>query len=528
MCMNREPQSLDPRKGAEVVSASMHFLLFEGLTRFNADWTLSLSVAESIDVSEDKKTYCFHLRETFWSDGSPVTADDFEYSWKKSLDPHFPCPNAHLFYPIKNAYAAKKGLCSSEEIGVHAVDDRTLQVELENPTPYFLQLTAFCTLFPVQHKADMEDPTWALAQDKRFISNGPFQLLERRSMQTIRLARNPLYWDKKKIPLNEIEFLLLSDGMTALHLFEKNELDLIQFSLCPIPADSFNFLKNKPEFYTEASSGSVIVALNARTFPFNNNKLRRAFGLALNRQDIIDNITQLNEQPAKGLVPPVLKNNTAHPLLLDNAQDDARKILCEALAELGLTSIKDLPEITYLYSSSDINKKTAETIQMQLRRVLGIEITLQAMEHGCLLSKLQKKHFDMVQTVWVAQYNDPMNALERFNVKDNVKNYSGWEDARFSSLLYASSFETGQKRLDVLLEAEKILIEEMPVIPLYHLNASFLKKGYVKNVISPYSSNLCYAWISEKEKHEAPLHKPFGIGPDQRLHIGQLYPSPCR
>lgn len=526
MTMNREPQSLDPRKGAEVVSASLHFLLFEGLTRFNADWTLSLSVADAIDISENKKIYRFHLRETYWSDGSRVTAHDFAYAWKKILQPNFPSPNAHLFYPIKNAQAAKRGLCSTEEIGISVIDESNLQVELENPTPYFLKLTAFCTFFPVQQKADLEDPTWALAHDKRFICNGPFQLTAWRNMQSIQLTRNPFYWDKEKIPLDEIEFLLLSDGMTALHLFEVNQLDLIQFSLCPLPADCLSFLREQPEFYTEPTSGSVFVAFNTRTYPFHNNKLRLAFSLALDRRIIIENITQLDEQPALEFVPPVLKNNILHPLLSDDSQKEALSLFQEALGELGLSTAEELPPLTYLYSTSDINKKTAETIQMQLRKVLGVEISLQALEHGCLLSKLQNKHFEMVQTVWIAQYNDPMNFLERFKSSDNIKNYSGWEDPYFSQLLARSSLESGDKRLETLLEAEKFLIEAMPVIPLYHLNASFLKKSYVKNLISPYSSNLCYAWVSEQEKSETSHEKNPTLYPDPNILREQSAISP--
>ncbi len=508
MSMSREPQSLDPRKGAEVVSASLHFLLFEGLTRFNADWTVSLSSAETVDISEDKKTYCFHLRESYWSDGSRVTAHDFAYAWKKVLDPSFPSPNAHLFYPIKNAEKSKRGLCGSDEIGIRAIDAHTLVVELSSPTPYFLQLTSFCAFFPVQQKIDTLDPSWALAHDQHFVCNGPFHLVEWNNMRSIRLVRNPFYWDKEKIALDEIEFLLLSDGMTALHLFEKNQLDLIQFSLCPLPADCLSFLREKEEFYTEPAAGSVIIAFNTRQFPFNNSKLRRSFSLALDRQLIVDNITQLNEEPAYSVVPPILINNVHHQLLPEGPSAKARFLLREALTELGLASPKDL-SVTYLYSASDINKKTAETVQMLLRKNLGLEIDLQAMEHGSLLSSLNKKRFEMVQTVWIAQYNDPMNILERFKSQDNAKNYSGWEDPLFSLLLERSSLETGAARLNTLLQAEERLVEEMPVIPLYHLNASYLKKSYVKNLISPYSSNLCYAWISDKEKCEMQHGKNF-------------------
>ncbi|HVW99391.1 MAG TPA: ABC transporter substrate-binding protein, partial [Candidatus Babeliaceae bacterium] len=157
MNVNREPVSMDPRQGSEYVSSTLHFMLFEGLMRLNPDGSLTPAQAKSVEISDDRKTYTFHLRDTKWSDGTPVTAYDFEKAWKKILSPHFAAPSASLLYAIRNAEKAKRGTISLEDVGIHSTDPRTLIVELESPTPYFLSLVSFCVFFPVKQTAD-ENP----------------------------------------------------------------------------------------------------------------------------------------------------------------------------------------------------------------------------------------------------------------------------------------------------------------------------------------------------------------------------------
>ncbi|MBS3903966.1 MAG: peptide ABC transporter substrate-binding protein [Simkania sp.] len=497
-CIHREPQNLDPRMSGDTVSTPLHFLLFEGLTRFNSDWTISLSVADSVEISKDRKMYLFHLRNSRWSDGSPVTAQDFEHAWKKVLDPEFPSLNAHLFFSIKNAEAAKKGLVPLNEVGIKALDDCTLQVELIRPTPYFLDLTSFAAFFPVPHKKDVQDPAWSRKTGENFVCNGPFHLSRWDRNLFIEFDRNPYYWDQGKIDLEKILFHIIVDGMTALHMYECNELDLIQFSLSPLPPEPLRELLRKGQLHCFPSATSQIVVFNTQQFPFDNTKMRKAFGLAINRSAIVDNILQMGEIPAFSAIPPILKKGQEVQLLDKDSIEEAKTCFTQALQELGLEWWQ-FPPITFYYSSSDMNRRVAEAIQHQWKEVLSVDVSLQALEHTTLLDRLTKRRFQVGQTIWMAQYNDQMNIFERFKFKGNLKNYSGWENEQFIQLLDRSSSEIGTPRIATLLEAERIFLDEMPVSPLFHLNASFLKKPHVKNLDSPYSSDLCYARITYEE-----------------------------
>jgi len=368
-----EPHTLDPRKGGDVISSSLHFMLFDGLTSLNPDCSTSPAVAETIDISDDSLTYTFHLRDSFWSDGSPVTAYDFEKAWKDILNPSFPAVNAHLLYPIKNAEHAKKGLTSLDEVGIKAQDAKTLVVDLQHPTPYFLQLTSFCVFFPVNSKIDRSFPDWANRADKHFVGNGPYVLKTWKHNDEIILEKNDRYWAKNDIKLDGIRISMVSDGMTALHMYENNELDMIGAPLSPIPIDAHAELIKKGSLRVSPVAGTTICTFNNNRFPFNNANIRRAFSLAINRETIIKNVTQLNELVATGPIPPVLKNHKNKMFFRDNDQIQAQEFFKKGLAELNIQP-SDLDEITYCYSISEINHKIAQALQQQWFEVLGVKV----------------------------------------------------------------------------------------------------------------------------------------------------------
>jgi oligopeptide transport system substrate-binding protein len=476
-----EPATLDPRKGADLLSSSLHFILFEGLTRLRPDGTIALAGAESIDISDDRLTYTFHLRDTKWSDGTPVTAYDYETSWKQILDPRFPAANAHLFYPIKEAAAAKKGRCALEDVGIHSRDNKTLIVELENPTPYFLELTAFCVFFPVNRSIDRKFPDWAYHSDARFVSNGPFKMSSWKHREELVFDKNPEYWQADQITLNTIKLSMISDEMTALHMYEHGELDLIGMPFSPLPADALSHLSTKETLKTQPVAGSTICVFNTNTFPFQNLNMRKAFALAMNRASIVENITQLGEEIATGIIPPVLKNHSSSPFYTDNDVKQARAHFEMGLKELGI-SADDLHGITYHYNTTELHQKVAQALQHQWYEVLGVKIKLVSVEHKVLLDKLAKREITFAQTIWLAQYSDQMNILERYASKENVKNYAGWENSQFKTLLDQSALESDPAaRRAALLAAEQLFVDEMPVAPIYHSTFAFLMKPEFKN-----------------------------------------------
>lgn len=490
-----EPPTMDPRKGSEVIGSFFHFLLFEGLTRLNPDGSIRLAQAERFDLSQDKKRYTFHLRESLWSDGTLVTAYDFEKSWKDILDPRFPAANAQLFYPIKNANAAKKGLVPLSEVGIRALDERTLFVELDHPTPYFLELISFCVFFPVNHRIDETDPRWAYNTGPLFTSNGYFVLKKWRHHGEIVLEKNPRYWNPKGVHLDEIRVSMVDNETTVLQMFEKGELDIVGQFLSPLPIDALPKLKAAGRLNVYPTSGTTFCAFNTATFPFSNKNLRKAFAYAMDRSEIVSNITQLDEIPALGAIPPILKKNRNRAFFKDHDAKGAKEFLEQGLKELGVKA-EEL-HLTYLYSTSELEHKVAQALQQQWQKTLGIHVHLENSDHKILLDRLTKRNYMMAQTLWYAQYNDQMNLLERYKHKENVKNYAGWENLKFVSLLDLSFLaEDPKERLRILEQAEEIFMDELPIAPIFHKNAIHLLNPSIKHAAFTPIGNLCYEQLA--------------------------------
>lgn len=481
MNIAREPPTLDPRRGSELIGSTMHFILFEGLMRLNPDGSVSPAQAKTVEISDDRKTYTFHLRGTLWSDGTLVTSADFAKAWKKILSPHFPAANAHLLYPIKNAEGAKKGWVSLDAVGITTPDEKTLVVELENPAPYFLDLVSFCVFFPVNHKIDETDPNWTLEAGSQFTSNGPFKLAKWKHTNEILLEKNPLYWQADQISLDQIHVSMVADENTALHMYENNELDMVGQGISPIPSDALMKFQHDKQLATYNSPGTTIICFNNVNPIFKNKNIRKAFAYAINRKEIVNNLTQLGEEVATSIIPPVLKNNTQLKAFNDHDVFQAKKLFEKGLKELGLTS-HSFPQVTYVYSSSEGNHKLAQTLQNQWAQGLGITVKLQNTEHKVLLDKLMSRDYEIAQSIWLAQYNDPMNILERFKSKQTAKNYPGWEHAEYIRLLEKCVQDsTPEERMKTLEAAEMLFMEEMPLTPLYHWKSAFLLKPHVSN-----------------------------------------------
>jgi oligopeptide transport system substrate-binding protein len=360
----REPSTMDPRKGNEFIGSALHGMLFEGLTRLNSDYSVAPAQAKAIEISDDRKTYTFYLRKVKWSDGSPVTAIDFEKAWKKVLTPDFPAANAPLFYPIKNAEEAKKGLVPIDDVGVYAIDDETLIVELKNPTPYFLKLIAFCAFSPVKHTLDKIDPDWMNSAGENYLTNGPFKLKSWKRDNEIVMEKNPFYWESNMIPLENIQISMVKDENTVLQMYENDELDFIGDSLSPIPKEALTKYLKKGLLKTYPSAATTAVTFNVTEFPFSNKSIRKAFAFAIDRQEIVNNITQLGEEVATQVIPTCLTAESAVSYFKDGKFKKSKKYFAQGLKELGITA-EEFPILTYNYSFSDLNHKLAQALQRQ-------------------------------------------------------------------------------------------------------------------------------------------------------------------
>ncbi|MBF5060232.1 peptide ABC transporter substrate-binding protein [Candidatus Neptunochlamydia vexilliferae] len=471
------PFTADPRKGTDPATVQLSFMLYEGLTRVEADGKVTPALAKEIKISKDKKSYIFTLKEAMWSDGSPLTAYHFEQAWKRVLDPSFPSRSAHLLYPLKNGARAKKGECSTDEVGVKAIDEETLLVELEHPVPYFLQLVSFASYFPVPYHGDeVPHPD----NGGELLTNGPFMLSGWKNDDEITLIRNPYYWNANRVKLDRVRVLIIGDEETVLRLFEQGDVDFFGGLASPLPLDAVPSLKKNGLFSEQPSTGTAFSTFNVNRYPFNNAHIRKAFAYAIHRKTIIENISQMGDDIASGPVPHTLKD-VATTFFEDYKKVLAKEHLKQGLEELGITK-KEFPKVTYYYFSSKIQKNLAAALQSYWKKVLGIEVKLQAHDLKSHMAKLKSKDFQIAQMSWVGQYYDPMSFLERFKTKDSFRNYSGWENSHYTEMITNSYDKEGAERLELLQEAEALLMEEMPLIPLYHYHMTYVKNPRLKNL----------------------------------------------
>lgn len=480
-----EPASLDPRIGNNIRACQVHFMLFEGLVRLNPDMTLSPAQAKSWEISSDESVYTFHLDEANWSNGKPVTAFDFERSWKSMLDPDFPCPDAYLLYCIKNGRLAKQGELPLSEVGIRAIDEKTLVVELELPTPHFLQIVASSVLLPVNMDIEEIDPNWAVSIHN-FVCNGPFQLKEWRINDEMIFEKNPWFRNAQEVKLNRVFINIIDREMIALHMYASGYFDLIGAPLSFFPTVFHQELdkKNLLTFFPVAMS--KFLAFNTEVFPFNNANIRRAFSYAINRKAIVEYITQLQEEPALNVVPPVLLSEEAPSLFVDADVEKAKECLRLGLEELKMTQ-EDLKNISFMYIPNETNHLITQHLQDEWFKVFGFKINLENVDFKTLHERSSKGNYEIGLFSWIADYADPMNILERFYDKKSHRNYSKWSHSGFNEILRdVLQTPSSKERFAKMKEAEKILIDEMPVTCLFHGNYAFLIQPHVKGFgISP-------------------------------------------
>ncbi len=487
------PNSLDPRSANDVVSSSVIRMLFDGLTRRAPTGLIVPSIAENIEVSTAMDHYVFTLRETYWTDGLPVTAYDFEASWKRILDPNFPSDNADQLFVIKNAKAAKSGEVPLSEVGVKAKNSKTLIVDLEHSTPYFLELTAHTPYFPINSKVDAQNPEWMQAAGRDFTSNGPFKLTQWKHFDHLVVEKNERYWNHDTVKLDQIEMCVIPDDNTALNLFENNEIDWLGLPLSKAPLDALPSLKATGSLHTHPIAGSFWFFFNVNLAPWNNLKLRKAFSYAVNRQLIVDNITQAKEIPATGIVPPTMRLGRKD-FFKDHNIRKARTLFNEALEEMGINK-EELPTIILTYNTGEDNDKIIQALQQQWFEAFGIQVQLETMEWKVYLDMLHNHTFQFGRMAWLADFNDPVNFLNIFKYRNGSTNYGQWHNERYTQILNESTETVDpMARTELLAKAETILIQEMPIIPLYHYSIAYLKKAKVKGIYLSPLGGIDFKW----------------------------------
>lgn len=483
--IREEPPSLHPGLATDTTSGAVLNQVFEGLMRVNQDNEVEEAMAESYEVSDDKLTYTFKIREDAkWSNGDPVTAHDFEYAWKWVLDPdNADTDYAYQLYPIKGAQEAKENGGSLDDVGITVEDDHTLVVELEQPTAYFLELTAFYTYFPVNHKVVDGNDKWALEASEDYVTNGPFLLESWKHKDEIVLKKNEDYWDADTVNFETINMYMIDDENTAKQMFDSGELDWLGSPTDSVPLAAIPAYKSEGVLNIAPQSGIYYYAFNVEEEPFNNVNIRKAFALSINRQGIIDNITQGEQQPATALVPPAIFSKNEQGYFNDNDVEEAKKYLEKGLEELGLDS---LPKVKLSYNTSEAHGAIAQAVQDMWKENLGVEVELNNEEWAVYLDSMGAGNFQIGRMGWIADFNDAINFLEIFETVGG-NNYTNWENAEYQELLKKSRTETDlDAREELLHQAEDIFMEELPIAPIYFYTNVWTKKDYVKDVeVSP-------------------------------------------
>lgn len=512
MNLHSEMASLDPRLVRDIPSVTTAKMLFEGLMRMN-DNGPSFAIAKEVTLSEDKKIYTFTLRPAFWSDGSLVTAYDFEYAWKEVLSPYFPAEHAHKLFILKNGQLAKEGVLPIEDIGVKALSEELLQVTLEYPNPYFLELVAFPITYPVKYALDEENPDWITTQGNDFICNGPFKLLHWRHNSELVAIKSPTYWEHELVKLDKIVLTMIEDEHTELNMYENDELDWAGSPNSSIPPEALSALKHqKPhELKILPLAATYCYKFNTKKEPFTSAKMRHAFSLAIDRKELIDNILQANQIVASSLIPPCMLGKDIKRIA--NEEGGAKKsythllaqqLFDEALEELGYTR-ESMPSVTLIFSRSEKHQKMAQAVQQQWNETFGIKVLLQSYEWNTFIEKLNHCEYQVGGRGFISDLSDPLTLLVPYKSQNNRSqggsNDTHWHNESYSDLLNQAVMSNQERmRSELLQEAEKILMIECPIAPLYHSTACYLKKEYVKGV---YLSKLCdldfkYAYL-EKE-----------------------------
>lgn len=491
-----DPHTFDPRLTRDLSTVTVIHLLYEGLTRLDQDGKPILALAENVNVSDDLKTYLFTIRKATWSNGQPITAYDFENTWKSILDPSFPAPNAYQLYVIKGAKEAKENKIPLDQVGVKALDEQTLVVHLNHPTPYFLNLTSTYFYFPV-HEQMRQKGSNEKIKPENLVSNGPFKLQSFEQQNQLTAVKNPSYWDNHSVSLEEID-LIVVENETALTLFKKNQLDIVGSPLSTIPTDALASLKGEGKLLIKPAAGVYFLRFNTEKSPFDSVLLRRAFNSALNRTALIEHILQGNQIPATSYLPPYYLESPSY--FDDNHSEHALNLFSNALIGQGITKT-DIPSVVLCYANGERSHKIAQVAQQQWKNLFGIHVELQSCESKVMFEKMKNLDYQIAIGSWFADFDDPISFLEVFKFKDNGTNNTQWQNTKYIQLLNQSAQTTdSEDRARLLAHAEKVLLEEMPIAPLFFASYNYMQNPHVKGIYFSPLGYLDFKWAYKDSK----------------------------
>jgi oligopeptide transport system substrate-binding protein len=487
-----EPQTLDQAHTSIDVEANVLKDLYEGLTDYDATGTIVPGVAESWTISDDGLTYTFKLRANAkWSNGDPVTAGDFVYSFRRIEDPKTAAGYATILYPIKNAEPINTATADKpmapDQLGMKAVDDKTLEITLERPTPYFIELLSHQAALPV-HQASVEKFGDDFVKPGNMVSNGAYMLTENVANDHITLVKNPNYHDAANAKIDKVIYYPTEDQAAAIRRFQAGELDL-QYQF---PADQMEYLKGQlgDQVHVGARLSTYYYAFDTRHEPFSDVRVRQALAMAVDRDFLTQKIYSGAQLPAYSFVPPGIAGYTPAQAAFGSLsqldrEDEAKKLLAEAGYGEGGKPLK----IEIRYNTNANHEKVATAIADNWKAV-GADVTLMNLDVKSHYAYLQEGGtFDVARAGWIADYGDPENFLFLCVSTNKTFNYGHYDNPKFDELMKQSYAERDLvKRKQILHDAEVVLMQDQPVTPLMNDAALWLVsskvKGFVDNAVN--------------------------------------------
>lgn len=478
-----EPSTLDPARGTRLDDLRVIGQLLEGLVKIGENGALEPAAAESWEVSDDQRTWRFRLRPAKWSKGDPVRAGDFAFAWRRVLDPATRAYWASLLFAIDGArkyYEADEAERAATPLGIDAPDDRTLVVRLQRPVPYFLSLLALEAYYPV-HAKSVELLGEGAFRAPDFVGNGPFRLAEHLPRQRIVLEVNEHYRERMANGLEKVVFTIVENEFTEWTAYRRGEIDVT----ASVHRSALDSVRETPDFRVAPMVGTSYIAFNCAKPPFDRPEARRAFARALDRRQLVDYITRSGESPATGFVPPGIPGaaegsdfRSEAPNLLSPTSPDKADLasLCKVAASLS-------PKPVYSFDANELQRSLAVALQMMWHENLGADVEIQSYPSRLIAQSKRDGEFMMARASWVADYLDAMTFLDVFR-SDGPNNTTGWKSARYDTLLDRADAATDRTvRNRLLHDAERLLLDEMPICPLYFYSIAYLQRPGLEGVL---------------------------------------------
>ncbi|WP_242242208.1 peptide ABC transporter substrate-binding protein [Bacillus cereus group sp. BfR-BA-01309] len=498
-----EIPSMDASLASDAASSTALNNTMEGLYRIGKDQKRVPGIAEDVQKLDDGKKYIFKLRkDAKWSNGEPVTAKDFVYSWKRAVNPDTKATYSYIMFDIKNAEKIHKKELPADQLGVKAIDDYTLEVELDNPVPYFVDLTVYPVFYPLNEN-------FVKAQGDKFgleanttLYNGPFVMSDWKHEQSFQFKKNPSYWDNKTVKIEEINFNIVKNTSTDVNLYETNSIDRAALS-----SEFVDKFRQSSEFHTRKEAGVAYLRFNQSNQYLSNKNLRKAISMSFDRDNIAKVILNNGAIGAYGFVgkdfaegPNKKDFRAENGKLVETDPKEAKKLWETAKKELGTDKI----ELEFLNFDNEDAKKVGEFLKGEMEKNLpGLSIKIKQQPFAQKNKLEDSQQYDIAFGIWGPDFPDPISYLDMF-VTNGSQNKTGYSNKKYDELILKAKTDTKdlQARWDNLLEVEKMLIKEDAVItPIFQKGSAYVVKGAVKDIIPiNYGGKLTYKWASVEQK----------------------------